>query len=86
MGNIAILSPTSKTGEGIPVPHLEWQQNAPKLFAPRNRFSLDRWHIINASYYYCYYVFKNIYSPNFVDELYQKFKVGKFAVKTSVAV
>ena len=27
---------------------LEWQQNAPKLFAPRNRFSLDRWRIINA--------------------------------------
>ena len=66
------------------MPHLEWQQNAPKLSAPRNRFSLDRWRIINASYYY--YVFKNIYSPNFVDELYQTFKVGTFAVKTSVAV
>ena len=31
---------------------LGWQQNAPKLFAPRNRFSLDRSRIINALYYF----------------------------------
>ena len=29
--------------KGLAPVFLEWQQNAPKLFAPRNRFSLDRW-------------------------------------------
>ena len=38
--------------KGLAPVFVEWQQYAPKLFAPRNRFSLDRWRIINASYYY----------------------------------
>ena len=38
--------------KGLAPVFLESQQNAPKLFAPRNRFSLDRWRIINALYYY----------------------------------
>ena len=38
--------------KGLAPLFLEWQQNAPKLFAPRNRFSLDRWRNINALYYY----------------------------------
>ena len=32
--------------KGLAPVFLEWQQNAPKLFVPRNRFSRDRWHIM----------------------------------------
>ena len=37
---------------GLAAVFLEWQQNVPKLFAPGNRFSLDRWRIINALNYF----------------------------------
>ena len=33
---------------GLAPVFLEWQQNALKLFAPWNKFSLDRWRVINA--------------------------------------
>ena len=37
---------------GLPQCFWNGSKTAPKLFAPRNRFSLDRWRIINALYYY----------------------------------
>ena len=45
--------------KGLALVFLEWQQIAPKLFAPRNRFSQDRWRIINASCYNILYYYSH---------------------------
>ena len=65
--------------KGLAPVFLEWQLNAPKLFAPRNRFlHLDRWRIINALLHYIH-VHELIMVQNFG-------KGGKinFSVKTLI--
>ena len=50
--------------KGLAPVFLDWQLNAPKLFAPRNRFHLDRWSIINAllhlhlHFYFIFFLYK----------------------------